>query len=76
MIPPEFLKKIRHIEIRAFRLVEDLLAGQYHSVFKGRGMDFDEVREYQHDDDVRHIDWNVTAKTGVVHIKNTSRNGR
>jgi uncharacterized protein (DUF58 family) len=69
MIPPEFLKKIRHIEIRAFRLVEDLLAGQYHSVFKGRGMDFDEVREYQHDDDVRHIDWNVTAKTGVVHIK-------
>jgi len=69
MIPPEFLKKIRHIEIRAFRLVEDLLAWQYHSVFKGRGMDFDEVREYQHDDDVRHIDWNVTAKTGVVHIK-------
>lgn len=69
MIPPEFLKKIRQIEIRAFRLVEDLLAGQYHSVFKGRGMDFDEVREYQHDDDVRHIDWNVTARTGVVHIK-------
>lgn len=69
MIPKEFLHKVRHIEIRAFRLVEDLLAGQYHSVFKGRGMDFDEVREYQHDDDVRYIDWNVTAKTGVVHIK-------
>lgn len=69
MIPKDFLKKIRHIEIRAFRLVEDLMAGQYHSVFKGRGMDFDEVREYQHDDDVRYIDWNVTARTGTVHIK-------
>lgn len=69
MIPKEFLKKIRHIEIRAFRLVEDLMAGQYHSVFKGRGMDFDEVREYQVGDDVRHIDWNVTARTGSVHIK-------
>jgi uncharacterized protein (DUF58 family) len=69
MIPKEFLKKIRHIEIRAFRLVEDLMAGQYHSVFKGRGMDFDEVREYQVGDDVRHIDWNVTARTGTVHIK-------
>src|SRR5512143_410301 len=69
MIPKEFLKKIRHIEIKAFRLVEDLMAGQYHSVFKGRGMDFDEVREYQVDDDVRHIDWNVTARTGTVHIK-------
>ncbi len=69
MIPKEFLKKIRHIEMRAFRLVEDLMAGQYHSVFKGRGMDFDEVREYQVGDDVRHIDWNVTARTGTVHIK-------
>ena len=69
MIPKEFLQKIRHIEIRAFRLVEDLMAGQYHSVFKGRGMDFDEVREYQVGDDVRHIDWNVTARTGAVHIK-------
>ena len=69
MIPRDFLKKIRHIEIRAFRLVEDLMAGQSHSVFKGRGMDFDEVREYQVGDDVRHIDWNVTARTGSVHIK-------
>src|SRR5512137_1789720 len=69
MIPKDFLRKIRQIEIRAFRLVEDLMAGQYHSVFKGRGMDFDEVREYQVGDDVRHIDWNVTARTGTVHIK-------
>ena len=46
MIPKEWLKKIRQIELRTVRLVEDLMAGQYHSVFKGRGMDFDEVREY------------------------------
>lgn len=69
MIPKEWLKKVRHIEMRAFRLVEDLMAGQYHSVFKGRGMDFDEVREYEPGDDVRHIDWNVTARTGTVHVK-------
>src|SRR6202140_4045515 len=60
---------MRQLEIRTRRMVNDSMAGQYHSVFKGRGMDFDEVREYQHDDDVRHIDWNVTAKTGVVHIQ-------
>ena len=47
MIPKEWLKKIRAIELKTIRLVEDLMAGQYHSVFKGRGMDFDEVREYQ-----------------------------
>jgi uncharacterized protein (DUF58 family) len=69
MIPREWLKKIRQIEIRTVRLVEDLMAGQYHSVFKGRGMDFDEVREYQPGDEVRRIDWNVTARTGVTHIK-------
>jgi uncharacterized protein (DUF58 family) len=69
MIPKEFLKKIRHIEVRTIRLVEDLMAGQYHSVFKGRGMDFDEVRPYQAGDDVRRIDWNVTARTGTPHIK-------
>lgn len=65
----EWLKKIRHIEMRTVRLVEDLMAGQYHSVFKGRGMDFDEVREYQPGDEVRRIDWNVTARTGVTYIK-------
>jgi uncharacterized protein (DUF58 family) len=69
MIPKEWLKKIRQIELRTVRLVEDLMAGQYHSVFKGRGMDFDEVREYQPGDEVRRIDWNVTARTGVTHIK-------
>ncbi len=69
MIPREWLTKIRQIELRTVRLVEDLMAGQYHSVFKGRGMDFDEVREYQPGDEVRRIDWNVTARTGVAHIK-------
>jgi uncharacterized protein (DUF58 family) len=69
MIPKEWLKKIRQIELRTVRLVEELMAGQYHSVFKGRGMDFDEVREYQPGDEVRRIDWNVTARTGVAHIK-------
>jgi uncharacterized protein (DUF58 family) len=69
MIPKEWLKKIRQIELRTIRLVEDLMAGQYHSVFKGRGMDFDEVREYQPGDEVRRIDWNVTARTGTPHIK-------
>ena len=56
MIPKEWLQKIRHIEMRTVRLVEDLMAGQYHSVFKGRGMDFDEVRLYQPGDEVRRID--------------------
>lgn len=69
MLPKEWLSKIRKIELRTVRLVEDLMAGQYHSVFKGRGMDFDEVREYQAGDEVRRIDWNVTARTGVTHIK-------
>jgi uncharacterized protein (DUF58 family) len=69
MIPREWLKNIRRIELRTSRLVEDLLAGQYHSVFKGRGMDFDEVRPYAAGDDVRRIDWNVTARTGLTHIK-------
>ncbi|MEI6782410.1 MAG: DUF58 domain-containing protein, partial [Verrucomicrobiota bacterium] len=57
MIPREILKKIRQIEIRTNRLVSETLAGQYHSVFKGQGMNFDEVREYQPGDDVRAIDW-------------------
>ena len=57
------------IEIRTRRLVNDLFSGEYHSIFKGRGMEFDEVREYQIGDDVRQIDWNVTARTGVPFIK-------
>lgn len=69
MIPKEWLQKIRRIEMRTTLLVESLMAGQYRSVFKGRGMDFDEVRPYEPGDEVRRIDWNVTARTGVVHIK-------
>ncbi len=65
----EILKKVRQIEVRTRRLVSDSLAGSYHSVFKGRGMNFDEVREYVPGDDIRTIDWNVTARTGTPHIK-------
>src|SRR5882672_11294259 len=67
MIPREILKKIRQIEIRTNRLVNETLGGAYHSVFKGRGMNFEEVRQYQPGDEVRSIDWNVTAKFGDVH---------
>jgi uncharacterized protein (DUF58 family) len=66
---PDILKKVRHIQIVASRTVNDLLAGQYKSVFRGRGMEFDEVREYQPGDDIRTIDWNVTARTGAPFIK-------
>ena len=69
MIPKEILQKVRRIEITTSRLVTDIFAGQYHSVFKGQGMEFDEVREYFFGDDIRMIDWNVTARTGTVHIK-------
>jgi uncharacterized protein (DUF58 family) len=69
MIPKEILKKIRQIEIRTNRLVSESLAGQYHSVFKGQGMNFDEVREYQPGDEVRSIDWNVTARMNHPFIK-------
>lgn len=69
MIPKDLLAKVRRIEISTSRLVTDLFAGQYHSVFKGQGIEFDEVREYNFGDDVRQIDWNVTARTGRPHIK-------
>jgi len=65
----DILKKVRQIEIRTRRLVNDSLAGEYHSVFRGRGMDFDEVREYVPGDEVRAIDWNVTARAGRPFIK-------
>jgi uncharacterized protein (DUF58 family) len=65
----EVLKKVRRIEIVTRRFVNDVMAGEYHSVFKGRGMEFDEVREYQQGDDIRTIDWNVTARTGFPHVK-------
>jgi uncharacterized protein (DUF58 family) len=69
MIPREILKKIRQIEIRTNRIVTETLAGQYHSVFKGQGMNFDEVREYRPGDEVRSIDWNVTARMNHPFVK-------
>jgi len=69
MIPKDILEKILRIDITTNRLVTDVFAGAYHSVFKGRGMEVDEVREYQPGDDIRSIDWNVTARTGFAHVK-------
>ena len=69
MIPKEILKKVRQIEIRTKSLVNDLFGGEYHSVFKGRGMTFSEVREYSPGDDIRMIDWNVTARSNSPFIK-------
>ena len=69
MAPKDLIKKVRRIEIRTRRLVNDLFSGEYHSTFKGRGMEFEEVREYTPGDDVRLIDWNVTARTGAPHVK-------
>jgi uncharacterized protein (DUF58 family) len=65
----EILRKVRQIEIRSNRLVAELFAGSYHSAFKGQGIDFEEVREYQPGDEVRTIDWNVTAKEGTPFVK-------
>ena len=65
----EILRKVRQIEIRSNRLVSEALAGSYHSAFKGQGIDFEEVREYQAGDEVRSIDWNVTAKMGSPFVK-------
>ncbi len=69
MIPQELARKIRVIEITTRKVVNDILAGEYESVFKGRGMEFDEVREYMPGDDIRTIDWNVTARTGKPYVK-------
>jgi len=69
MIPEELIKRIRQIQIYSSRAVNASFAGQYESVFKGRGMQFDEVREYMPGDDIRTIDWNVTARTGKPYIK-------
>ncbi|HQU57742.1 MAG TPA: DUF58 domain-containing protein [Saprospiraceae bacterium] len=65
----ELLKKVRKIEIKTKGLSKHLFSGEYHSAFKGRGMSFSEVRDYQFGDDVRNIDWNVTARTGNPHVK-------
>ncbi len=69
MIPKDLLKKVRRIEIRTSRIVNEVLAGHYRSTFKGLGMEFEEVRQYQVGDDVRSIDWNVTARYGEPYIK-------
>lgn len=69
MLTNELMATIRRIELRTRRLVNDSFAGEYHSVFKGRGMEFDEVRPYQPGDEIRTIDWNVTARTGHPYVK-------
>jgi uncharacterized protein (DUF58 family) len=69
MLPQEVLRQIRRLQIRARRAVEDLVGGEYHSVFRGTGLVFEEVREYQPGDDIRAIDWNVTARMGHPFIK-------
>ena len=69
MIPREILKQVRRIEISTRGLVNEVFSGEYHSVFKGRGMNFAEVREYQYGDDIRSIDWNVTARNGAPFVK-------
>jgi uncharacterized protein (DUF58 family) len=69
MIPKEVLQKVRQIEIRTRRIVDSVLSGEYHSAFKGRGMEFSEVRQYMDGDDVRTVDWNVTARMGAPYIK-------
>ncbi len=65
----EVLKQVRRIEIKTRGMVNDVFSGEYNSVFKGRGMSFAEVREYHYGDDIRAIDWNVTARTGAPHVK-------
>ena len=69
MLPAELFQKIKAIQIRTQRLVNDSFAGAYESAFKGRGMEFEQVREYQPGDDIRHIDWNVTARSGHPYVK-------
>jgi uncharacterized protein (DUF58 family) len=69
MLPLEVLRQIRRLQLKARRAVEDLLGGEYHSVFKGTGIAFEEVREYQPGDDIRAIDWNVTARIGHPFVK-------
>src|ERR1700730_17969559 len=69
MLPREIIRQVRRLQLRARRAVEDILGGEYHSVFKGTGIAFEEVREYQPGDDIRSIDWNVTARMGHPFIK-------
>src|SRR5713226_177594 len=69
MLPHEVIRQIRRLQVRARRAVENLIGGEYHSVFKGMGIAFEEVREYQPGDDIRTIDWNVTARMGHPFVK-------
>src|SRR6516225_1770589 len=69
MLPQEVIRQIRRLQVRARRAVENLVGGEYHSVFKGTGIAFEEVREYQPGDEIRAIDWNVTARMGHPFIK-------
>ena len=69
MLPPDMLRQVRRIEIHTNRIVNETMSGRYESVFKSRGVEFEEVREYQPGDEIRSIDWNVTARTGRPHIK-------
>jgi len=69
MLPTEVIRRVRRIEITTRRLVNDVFAGEYRSTYRGRGMEFNEVREYRPGDDIRSIDWNVTARTGDPHVK-------
>ncbi|TDX52735.1 DUF58 domain-containing protein [Orenia marismortui] len=69
MVSTELIKKIRKIEIKSNRIVEEIFSGEYRSVFQGKGMEFDEIREYYPGDDIRNIDWNVTARQNKAYIK-------
>ena len=69
MIPEELMQKVRQLELQMRRNVSEVFAGEYSSAFRGQGMEFSEVREYQPGDEIRSIDWNVTARTGVPYIK-------
>ena len=69
MLATEIIRRVKEIQIRTGRSVADVLAGEYLSVFRGTGIEFDEVREFVEGDDVRSVDWNVTARTGRPHIK-------
>jgi uncharacterized protein (DUF58 family) len=69
MLPREILKKVKRIEIKTTRMVNEVFSGEYHSIFRGTGMEFSEVREYQPGDDIRNIDWNVTARYGNPFLK-------
>ena len=69
MLTQELMREVRRLQVRTRRRVEGLFAGEYHTAFKGRGIEFADVREYESGDDVRSIDWNVTARTGRPHVK-------